>query len=99
MTSKRSKLRWNFDRLVCHALRLLWCGLTIATGLDKMQKSTNAYVKAISKRSELEPKEKILPIAHMGGTMITHGSDFESDSEFGQCLSRKEIFLPPLRQD
>lgn len=52
-----------------------------------MQKSMNAYVKTISKRSELEAKEKILPVAHMGGTMITHGSDFEPDSEFGQCLN------------
>jgi hypothetical protein len=52
-----------------------------------MQKSMNAYVKTISKRSELEAKEKILPIAYMGGTMITHGSDFEPDSEYGQCLN------------
>ena len=52
-----------------------------------MQKSMNAYVKTVSKRSELEAKEKILPIAHMGGTMISHGSDFEPDSEYGQCLS------------
>ncbi|KAI1617509.1 endophilin-A [Exophiala viscosa] len=56
-------------------------------GLDKMQKSMNAYVKAISKRSEVEDKEKTLPIAYMGGTMISHGEDFEPDSEFGQCLT------------
>jgi hypothetical protein len=59
-----------------------------------MQKSMNAYVKTISKRSELEAKEKILPIAHMGGTMITHGSDFEPDSEYGQCLNRETTKQP-----
>ncbi|KAK5065242.1 hypothetical protein LTR84_001080 [Exophiala bonariae] len=56
-------------------------------GLDKMQRSTNAYVKAVSKRSEIEGKEKILPIAHMGGTMIAHGDEFDIDSEIGQCLA------------
>jgi hypothetical protein len=52
-----------------------------------MQKSTTAYIKAISKRSEIEGKEKVLPIGHMGGTMISHGEDFEAESELGQCLS------------
>ena len=52
-----------------------------------MQRSTNAYIKAISKRSEVEGKEKTLPIAYMGGTMISHGEDFEPDSEYGQCLN------------
>ncbi|OAL33926.1 hypothetical protein AYO20_06761 [Fonsecaea nubica] len=56
-------------------------------GLEKMQRSMNAYIKAISKRSEVEGKEKTLPIAYMGGTMISHGEDFESDSEYGQCLN------------
>ena len=54
-----------------------------------MQKSTNGYIKAISKRAEIEDKEKTLPIAHMGGTMISHGEDFEPDSDFGQCLNSK----------
>lgn len=56
-------------------------------GLEKMQRSMTAYVKAISKRSEVEGKEKTLPIAYMGGTMIAHGEDFEAESEFGTCLS------------
>lgn len=56
-------------------------------GLEKMQRSMNAHVKAISKRSEIEGKEKTLPIAHLGGTMISHGEEFESDSEYGQCLT------------
>ncbi len=54
-----------------------------------MQRSMNAYVKAISKRSEVEGKEKTLPIAYMGGTMISHGEDFESESEYGQSLNSK----------
>ncbi|EXJ80413.1 hypothetical protein A1O1_08558 [Capronia coronata CBS 617.96] len=56
-------------------------------GLEKMQRSMNAYMKAVSKRSEMEGKEKTLPIAYLGGTMISHGEDFEPDSEYGQCLN------------
>lgn len=56
-------------------------------GMEKMQESMNAYVKAISRRAELDRKEKTLPIAYMGGSMITHGEDFDLDSEFGQCLN------------
>ena len=54
--------------------------------MEKLQKSTTAYIKALSKRNEGEDKEKMLPVAYLGGTMIGHGEDFESDSEFGQCL-------------
>ena len=46
----------------------------------------NAYVKSISKRSEGEEKDKVLPIGILGSTMASHGEDFEPDSEFGQCL-------------
>lgn len=56
-------------------------------GMEKMQESMNAYVKSISRRAELDRKEKTLPIAYMGGSMITHGEDFDLDSEFGQCLN------------
>jgi hypothetical protein len=45
-----------------------------------------AYVKALSKRNEGGDREKILPVGHLGSTMVNHGEDFESDSEFGQCL-------------
>lgn len=58
-------------------------------GMEKMQESTSIYIKAVSKRTELEKKEKTLPIAYMGASMITHGNDFEHDSEFGQCLTCK----------
>ncbi len=49
------------------------------------------YVQAISKRAEVQGKEKNLPIAYLGATMATHGEDFDGDSEFGQCLSSKWI--------
>lgn len=56
-------------------------------GMDRMQESMSAYMKAVSKRTEIERKEKNLPIAYLGSTMVAHGEDFEHDSEFGQCLS------------
>lgn len=45
-----------------------------------------AYVKTLSKRNEGNDREKILPVAYLGSTMVSHGEDFENDSEFGQCL-------------
>lgn len=45
-----------------------------------------AYIKAISKRSEGEDKEKTLPIAHLGSSMVNHGEEFDTNSQFGQCL-------------
>lgn len=44
------------------------------------------YVKSLSKTKEAEDKEKGLPIANLGATMIAHGEEFEHDSEFGSCL-------------
>ena len=55
-------------------------------GMERLQKSMNAYIKTLSKRNEGEDKEKMLPIAYLGSTMVSHGEDFENDSEFGQCL-------------
>lgn len=54
--------------------------------MERLQKSMTAYVKTLSKRSEGNDKDKNLPVAHLGATMISHGEDFEQDSEFGQCL-------------
>lgn len=56
-------------------------------GMDRLQKSTTVYVKAMSKRNEGEDKEKILPVGYLGGTMVHHGEDFDSSSEFGKCLT------------
>lgn len=56
-------------------------------GIDRIHKSMTAYVKSISKRSEGDDKEKTLPIAHLGGSMITHGEDYDVNSEYGRCLT------------
>lgn len=56
-------------------------------GMEKMHRSMTAYVKAISKRTEGDDKEKTLPIAHLGSTMIQHGEDFDSQSDFGRSLA------------
>lgn len=56
-------------------------------GMDKMQRSMAMYVKSLSKRAEGDDKEKQLPGGHLGSSMVTHGEDFEPDSEFGNCLS------------
>ncbi|KAB5550798.1 hypothetical protein GE09DRAFT_150106 [Coniochaeta sp. 2T2.1] len=56
-------------------------------GADRLQKSMNAYVKWMGRRGEtFEDKEKGLPTSYLGRTMISHGEDFEQDSEYGNCL-------------
>ncbi|KAI1746050.1 BAR domain-containing protein [Xylaria scruposa] len=56
-------------------------------GMDRLQKSMNIYMKSLSRRGEtFEDKEKGLPVSYLGRTMISHGEDFDSDSEFGNCL-------------
>lgn len=64
--------------------------------MEKLQKSMNIYMKSITKRAEIEDKEKTLPVAHLGGTMISHGEDFELNSEFGQCLTSEYYKLGDL---
>lgn len=61
--------------------------LTYVLGVERIHKSMTAYVKAISKRNEGDDKEKTLPMAHLGGSMVTHGEDFDGNSEYGQCLT------------
>jgi len=56
-------------------------------GMERLQKSTNTYVKWIARRGEAaDDKEKGLPIGFVGRMMISHGEEFEPDSEFGACL-------------
>jgi hypothetical protein len=54
--------------------------------MERLQKSMTTYVKALSKRNEGDDREKSLPVGYLGSTMVNHGEDFESNSEFGQCL-------------
>ena|SRR5690242_3127218 len=65
--------------------------------MDKMQRAMAIYVKSISKRAEGADKEKQLPGGHLGSSMVTHGEDFETDSEFGNCLSCMQSPLSPPR--
>lgn len=54
----------------------------------KMQASMTEYVKWLTRRSESSfgDKEKGVPASVLGRTMISHGEDFDNDSEFGNCL-------------
>lgn len=54
--------------------------------MERLQQSANAYVLSMSRRDQGDKKEKQVPIAHFGSTMVSHGDDFEPESEFGQCL-------------
>lgn len=54
--------------------------------MDRLHRSMTGYVKSMSKRNEVEDKEKVLPVAYLGQSMMTHGEDFEPDSVFGNCL-------------
>lgn len=60
--------------------------------MDKLQKSTNGYVKWINRRGEAgEDKEKAVPIGFVGRMMVQHGEDFEPNSEYGNCLIGTQI--------
>lgn len=59
--------------------------------MDRLHKSMTAYIKTLSKRSEGDDREKILPVSYLGSTMLHHGEDFENDSEFGQCLISRSL--------
>lgn len=54
--------------------------------MERLGQSSNAYVKSMSKRDQGEGKEKQIPVGWFGSTLVSHGDDFEPDSEFGQCL-------------
>ena len=55
--------------------------------MERLQKSMSAYVKWLGRRGEaFEDKEKGLPVSYMGRTMVSHGEDFEPDSDFGNGL-------------
>jgi hypothetical protein len=55
--------------------------------MKENQRAMTAYVKAMSKRNDLDDRdEKALPVTVLGATMVHHGEDFEHDSEFGRCL-------------
>lgn len=55
--------------------------------MERLNQSTNGYIKSISRRDQGEGKDKQLPVGHFASVLVNHGEDFEPDSEFGQCLS------------
>lgn len=56
--------------------------------MGRLQKSTNVYVKWITRRCDaFEDKERNTPAAFFGRAMTVHSEDFEPDSEFGNCLA------------
>ncbi|KAL2754145.1 hypothetical protein ACRALDRAFT_1076003 [Sodiomyces alcalophilus JCM 7366] len=56
-------------------------------GMERLQKSTNGYVKWISRRGEsFEDKEKAFPIGFVGRMMVAHGEDFDPNSQYGNSL-------------
>ena len=55
--------------------------------MERLHRSMNIYVKSLSKTKEADDKEKGLPVSNLGAAMISHGEDFEHDSEFGSCLT------------
>jgi len=55
--------------------------------MDRLQRSGTAYIKSLARRDQGDDKEKLLPVGYFGATMVSHGDDFEPDSEFGQCLA------------
>lgn len=58
--------------------------------MERLQRSMNAYVKWLGRRDTFEDKEKGLAGGYLGRTMVSHGEDFESDSDFGNCLIGKD---------
>jgi hypothetical protein len=56
-------------------------------GMERLANCSIHYIKSLSRRDAGEAKEKQLPIGYFGSTLVSHGEDFEPDSEFGQCLS------------
>jgi hypothetical protein len=47
----------------------------------------NQYVKWLGRHLEsYEDRDKALPVGFLGRTMVSHGEEFQHDSEFGNCL-------------
>lgn len=45
------------------------------------------YIRWLGRHLEQsEDKEKALPVGYLGRTMVSHGEEFQPDSEFGNCL-------------
>jgi hypothetical protein len=56
--------------------------------MDRLHRAMSVFVKHVGKRSEGDDRDKQLAVSFLGTTMASHGQDFASDSEFGNCLTR-----------
>lgn len=62
-------------------------------GMERLHKSMTSYIKSISKTKEAEEKDRSLPVAYLGATMISHGEQLDRDSVLGSCLiSESSLF-------
>lgn len=90
MTSRYWNMKWLFVMRVRHSPQITRpSSLLTSSGMEKLHRSTAAYVKSISRKNEANDRDKSSPIGHLGTTMINHGEDFEQDSEYGNCLISK----------
>ncbi|KAK4138420.1 BAR-domain-containing protein [Trichocladium antarcticum] len=56
-------------------------------GMERLQRSMNQYIKWMGRHLEpTEDKDKALPVGYLGRTMVSHGEEYQRDSEFGNCL-------------
>ncbi|KAL2022377.1 hypothetical protein VTK56DRAFT_5444 [Thermocarpiscus australiensis] len=56
-------------------------------GMERLQRSMNQYIKWVGRHLDSsEDREKSLPVGYLGRTMVSHGEEFQPDSEFGNCL-------------
>lgn len=80
---------------LCHRIDQSANAICPLTGMVKLQSSMNEYVKWLSRRTEGMDREKGVPAAILGRSMIAHGEDFDNDSEFGNCLIGMLISTTP----
>jgi hypothetical protein len=57
-------------------------------GLERLYAAAGIYIRSISKKKEGEDREKSLPPEILGAAMISHGSEYASESAYGQALMR-----------
>ena len=56
-------------------------------GMERLQRSMNQYIKWMGRHLEpSEDRDKSLPVGYLGRTMVSHGEEYQPDSEFGNCL-------------
>lgn len=63
--------------------------------MERLHKSMTSYIKSISKTKEAEEKDRSLPVAYLGSSMIAHGEQFDRGSIFGACLISKSLLDSP----